>query len=92
MLTNITYKGIIDGVYGIYCGFKPDNLEVEEEVTVYHPDEGKVFIKDGEEYTAVVLQPGETIEDYEEVPIPEEPDTDEEELNSNEEEEISNDK
>lgn len=70
-----TYKGYINGVYGIYCGFKPDGLEVEEEVPVYYPSEGKIFIKDGEEYSAVVLQEGESIEDYTEVDIPEEQDT-----------------
>ena len=71
-----TYKGYINGVYGIYCGFKPDDLEMEEEeVPVYYPDEGKIFVKDGEEFGAVVLQEGESIEDYTEVDIPEEQDT-----------------
>ena len=69
MQTKITYKGYIDGVYGIYCGFCPENLEIEEEVTVYYPDEGKIFIKDGEEYGAVVLQEGESIADYDEVEV-----------------------
>ena len=59
-----TYKGIKDGVYGIYCGFKPDGLEVEEEIQVYYPDKDKVFIKDGKEYVAVILKDGEKIEDY----------------------------
>lgn len=67
MQIKITYKGYINGVYGIYCGFKPKGLKNVEEVPVYYPDEGKVFVKDGEEYTAVVLQEGETIEDYEEI-------------------------
>ena len=67
-----TYKGYIDGVYGIYCGFKPKGLKNYEEVPVYYPDEGKVFVKDDEEYSAVVLQEDETIEDYEEIDIPEE--------------------
>ena len=67
MQIKITYKGYINGIYGIYCGFKPEGLEVEEEISVYYPDEGKVFVKDGEEYTAVILQGGETIEDYTEV-------------------------
>ena len=71
MQTKITYKGYIDGVYGIYCGFKPDNLEIEEEVTVYYPDENKVFIKDGEEYGAGVLKEGESIADYDEVEVTE---------------------
>ena len=69
MQTKITYKGYIDGVYGIYCGFKPENLEIVEEVTVYYPDENKVFIKDGEEYGAVVLKEGESIADYDEVEV-----------------------
>lgn len=67
MQIKITYKGYINGVYGIYCGFKPEGLEVTEEVNVYYPDEGKIFIKDGEEYDCVVLQNGESIEDYQEI-------------------------
>lgn len=69
MQTKITYKGYIDGVYGIYCGFKPENLEIEEEVTVYYPDENKIFMKNGEEFGAVVLQEGESIDDYDEVEV-----------------------
>lgn len=61
-----TYKGTKDGIYGIYCGFKPDGLDVEEEIPVYYPDEGKVFIKDDEYYDCVVLADGESIEDYKE--------------------------
>lgn len=72
MQTSITYKGTLNGVSGLWCGFKPEGIEVEEEITVYKPDEGKIFIKDGEEYLAVVLQEGESIEDYEEVDAPEE--------------------
>ena len=64
MEVRTTYKGTKDGVYGIYCGFKPDGLDVEEEIPVYYPDKGKVFIKDGKEYVAVVLKDGEKIEDY----------------------------
>lgn len=67
MQVKTTYKGYINGVYGIYCGFKPEGLIVEEEIPIYYPDEGKVLVKDGEEYTAVVLQEGETIEEYTEV-------------------------
>lgn len=67
MQIKITYKGYLNGVYGIYCGFKPDGLEVTEEVPVYYPDEGKVFVKDGEYYDCVILQDSESIDDYTEV-------------------------
>lgn len=67
MQVKITYKGYKDGVYGIYCGFKPEGLIVEEEISVYYPDEGKIFVKDGQEYSYVILQEGETIEDYTEM-------------------------
>lgn len=67
MQIKITYKGYINGIYGIYCGFKPDGLEVTEEVPVYYPDEGKVFVKDGEYYDCVILQDSESIDDYTEV-------------------------
>ena len=67
MFTSTTYKGTKNGIYGIYCGFKPKGLKVEEEITVYHADENKVFVKDGEKVTDVVLQEGESIEDYQEI-------------------------
>ena len=67
MNTKITYKGTKDGVYGIYCGFRPKGLKNVETVTVYYPDEGKVFKKGEEEFSAVVLQENEKIEDYEEI-------------------------
>lgn len=69
-----TYKGYLNNVFGIYCGFCPQGLDITEQVPVYYPSEGKVFVKDGEEYSAVVLQDGETIEDYQEIDIPEEQD------------------
>lgn len=34
-----TYKGITkDGVKGIWCGFKPDDIEVTEELQILYPD------------------------------------------------------
>ena len=67
MQIKTTYKGYINGIYGIYCGFKPESLEVDEEVFVYYPDEGKVFVKNDKKYSVVVLQENESIEDYQEV-------------------------
>lgn len=67
MVMKKTYKGYVDGVYGIYRGIKPDNLVVDEEIEVYYPDNGYVFTKDGEEFSAVILKENETINMYEEV-------------------------
>ena len=64
MQIKTTYKGYKNGIYGVYCGFKPEGLIVDEEVPVYYPDEGKIFVKDGKGYSFVVLQEGETINDY----------------------------
>ena len=72
MFTTKTYKGILNGSYCISCGHIEEGMEVEEEITVYQPNAGKVFMKDGEEFSAVVLKEGESIEDYKEVDAPEE--------------------
>lgn len=64
MQIKTTYKGYIDGVYGIYCGFKPEKLIIDEQIQVYYPDENKIFIKGNKEYLAVILENGENIEDY----------------------------
>ena len=64
MQMKMTYKGYKGNIYGIYCGFKPKGLDVEEEVPVYYPDTGKIFVKDGQEFTSVVLQDGEEISQF----------------------------
>lgn len=67
MQTKFTYKGTLNGISGIWCGFKPKGVEVEEKITVYYPDEGKVFKKGDELFQSVVLQENEVIEDYQEI-------------------------
>lgn len=67
-----SYKGSLNGVKGVWCGFKPEGVEIEEEVTVYSADEGMVLVKDGVEYDSVVLGVGEKIKDYKEVEKPKE--------------------
>lgn len=64
MQTKITYRGTLNGVQGLWCGFKPEGLEVEQEIPVYYPDKNKVFVKDNVEYSVVVLKDGESILDY----------------------------
>ena len=72
MQIKITYKGTLDGKYCISCGHIKEGMIVEEEINVYYPDEGKVFVKNDEKYTAVILKENETIEDYQEIAIEEE--------------------
>ena len=71
MQTRTTYKGTLKGVHGIWCGFKPKGVKVEEEVIVYYSEEGKVFKKGDVTSGYVILAEGEKIEDYEEVDAPE---------------------
>lgn len=72
MKKRITYCGELNGVKGLWCGFKPKGLTVENEIEVFYADEGKVFVKDGEYFDSVVLKDGEKIKDYEEVEKPKE--------------------
>lgn len=67
MIVKTTYIGTLNGIHGIWCGFLPEGVIVEKEIPVYYPDEGKVFTKDGELFDSVVLQEGESIEDYVEI-------------------------
>ena len=71
MQTRTTYKGTLDGVYGVWCGFKPKKAKIEEEILVYYPESGKALKKDDKFYDFVILKEGETIEEYVEVDAPE---------------------
>ena len=70
MIIKITYIGTLNGIHGIWCGFLPEGVIIEKEINVYYPDEGKVFAKDGELFDSVVLQEGESIEEYTEIVDP----------------------
>ena len=71
MQTRHTYKGTVDGVFGIFVDKKPENIELQEEVIWYSPDEGKVFVdKEGNMLDSVILKEGETIDAYHEIVKP----------------------
>lgn len=67
MEMRITYKGTLNGVKGVWCGFKPEGLEVNEQIEVWYPTKGMLFKKGDETFSAVILKDGEKIEDYIEV-------------------------
>lgn len=72
MQKRITYRGELNGVKGLWCGFKPKGLTVEKEIEVYYPEDGKVFAKGDETFESVVLKDGESIKDYTEIDRPKE--------------------
>ena len=65
-----TYIGINEnGVRGIWCGFKPDNVTVEEERNILYPAENKVLrhIETQVIFSSVWLQDETLIDEYEEI-------------------------
>lgn len=73
MIERHTYKGTVDGVFGIFVDKKPENIELQEEVVWYSPDEGKVFVdKEGNLLDSVVITEGVDIKDFVEIVKPKE--------------------
>lgn len=69
MEIRITYKGTLNGVKGIWCGFKPDDAIIEKEINILYPDKDMLLRKKGDEETfrSVVLKDGDGMDNYEEV-------------------------
>lgn len=74
MEIKITYKGIReDGVKGVWCGFKLDNITVLEEIYILYPD-GDNQLKNkstGEILSLVILKEGISQDNFEEIKIKE---------------------
>lgn len=51
----------------IYCGFKPEGVEILEERQILYPKDGYELIKDGERFSCVWLKDGDSQENYEEI-------------------------
>lgn len=77
MMIKTTYIGTLNGVHGVWCGFKPEGAIITKEIPVLYPDpEHKLRKKDTEELLDyVILKDGDSPDNYEEVEIekPEEP-------------------
>ena len=70
MFMTTTYKCIKDGIIGYYCGFKPDGVEIIEEMPILNAEEGYYLerIADGENMgNSVWLHNGDAQENYKEV-------------------------
>lgn len=74
MQIKTTYKGIReDGVNGVWCGFKPDNITVTEEIHILYPDANKQLKNKntGETLDSVILTDNIYQDDFEEIQIKE---------------------
>ena len=71
MEIKITYVGKLNGVNGMWCGFKPEGAVIEEEREVLYPAEGYSLrrIATQEVFSAVWLKDGDVKENYEEIPM-----------------------
>ena len=68
MQIRITYRGTLNNVRGLWCGFKPEGAIISEERPVLIPSEGMVLHKIGtEEYSFGVWLKDSTIDDWEEI-------------------------
>lgn len=69
MEIRITYKGTLNGIKGIWCGFKPEDAIIEKEINILYPAKDMLLRRKGEEktYGSVVLKDGYTMDNYEEV-------------------------
>lgn len=76
MQTVTTYIGTLNDVEGVWTGSYPTGAVITEERTVLFPDDGYVLSKNGETYSYVWLENGDTASNYTEiVPTPEPVDT-----------------
>lgn len=73
MQIRITYVGTLNGVSGIWCGFKPEGAIIKEERPVLYPDSGYELehIETKERFSAVWLKGDDVEENYIEVPYEE---------------------
>ena len=75
MYTKITYIGTLNGIFEIWCGFKPEGAIITEERVVLYPEIGYELerISDGERFSAVWLKEEDSQENYKEVKAEEPP-------------------
>lgn len=64
-----TYVGTLNGVSGMWCGFKPDDAEITEVREILLPDDGQELEKDGVRMSSAWLKDGDTRFNYKEVEV-----------------------
>lgn len=71
MQVKVTFVGTLNGIHGIWCGFRPEGAKIKEARPILYPEEGYLLEKDGETYSSVWLKDGDEEENYTEVKISE---------------------
>lgn len=60
-----------DGFGAVWCDKHPEDAVIENVITFYSPDEGKIFVdKEGNMTSSIVIKDGVKIEDYTEIVKP----------------------
>ena len=70
MKIKTTYIGTLNGVKGFWCGFKPENLEVDEERNVLYSEDGYTLKRKSDNEiigTSIWLQDDDKESNYEEI-------------------------
>lgn len=70
MFMTTTYKGLKDGVIGYYCGFKPKDVEIIEQMLILNAEEDFELVRksDGENVgNSIWLHNGDVMENYTEI-------------------------
>ena len=73
MHTKITYVGKINDIHTMTCGFKDNNMIIEEQRLVLYPERNNELLhkETGEKFTAVWLKDNDSQNNYLEVPVEE---------------------
>jgi len=73
MYTKITYVGKINDIHTMTCGFKDDNMIIEEQRLVLYPEINNELLhkETGERFTTVWLKDNDNQNNYLEVPVEE---------------------
>lgn len=69
MQIKTTYIGKLNGINGVWCNFKPQNLIVKEEYSILYPSANKKLKhkQTKEIFSSVILTNGDSKENYTEV-------------------------
>lgn len=69
MKIETTYVGTLNGTYGMFCGFQPEGLVVEDVRQILFPEEGYELQKGSQRFKFVWLKDGDVQSNYTEVEV-----------------------